>query len=99
MLAPAATVTGPANPAMLYPVPLTLACEIASAAVPVFVTVTVWLADVFTVWFPNPTALGVTLISGVDSATPVPFRVMVTGVLVALLLIEILADAVPAFMG
>jgi hypothetical protein len=41
VLAPAATVTGAASPAMLKPVPLTLACEIASAASPVFDMVTV----------------------------------------------------------
>ena len=50
-----------------------------SAAVPVFETVTVWLADVFTVWFPKLTELGVTLIAGVEAATPVPVRLTVSG--------------------
>jgi hypothetical protein len=84
---------------MPNPVPLTLACEIDSAAVPVFETVTVWLADVFTVWFPKLTALGVTLMAGLDSLTPVPVRLTVTGAIVALLLIEMLAEAGPVVMG
>jgi hypothetical protein len=65
----------------------------------VFETVTVWLADVFTVWFPKLTVLGATLIAGVDAATPVPVRLTVTGVVVALLLIEMLAEAVPVVIG
>ena len=99
VLAPAATVTGAASPVMLYPVPLTLACEIASAAAPVFVTVTVWLVDVFTVWFPNATALGVTLIAGTDAATPVPVSPIVSGEGFALLVIVTLPAAAPVAAG
>jgi hypothetical protein len=84
---------------MPNPVPLTLACEIDSAAVPVFETVTVWLADVFTVWFPKLTAPGVTLIVGVDVATPVPVRLTVIGEGLALLVIVTLPAAAPVVAG
>lgn len=99
MLAPAATVTGAVNPAMLNPVPLSVACEIARSAVPVFETFTVCVADVLTVRLPKLMAVGVALMAGADSATPVPVRLTVTGVVVALLLIEMLAEAVPVVMG
>ena len=99
MLAPAATVVGALSPDMPKPVPLTLACEIDSAAVPVFETVTVWLADVFTVWFPKLTAPGVTLIAGVDVATPVPVRPTVSGEGLALLVIVTLPAAAPVAAG
>jgi len=99
MLAPAATVSGAVSPDMLNPVPVTLACEIARAAVPVFESVTVWLAEVFTVRFPKLTVLGVTLIAGVDVATPVPVRLTLRGVLLALLLIEMLPEAAPVAVG
>jgi hypothetical protein len=65
----------------------------------VFETVTVWLADVLMVWFPKLTAAGVTLIEGVDTVTPAPVRLIVTGVLLALLLIEMVAEAVPVVVG
>ena len=55
--------------------------------------------EVFTVKLPKPTAVGVTLMAGVDSVTPVPVRLTVTGAVVALLLIEMLAEAVPVVMG
>jgi hypothetical protein len=37
--------------------------------------------------------------AGADSLTPVPVKPTARGVLVALLLIEILAEAFPAFIG
>jgi hypothetical protein len=67
--------------------------------VPVFETVTVWLADVFTVWFPKLTAPGVTLITGVDAATPVPVKPTVRGDGLALLTIEMLPAAAPVVAG
>ena len=64
-----------------------------------FESVTVWLADVFTVWFPKLTAPGVTLIAGVDVVTPVPVRLTVNGEGLALLTIEMLPEAVPVAAG
>ncbi len=60
-----------------------------------FETVTVWLADVFTVWFPKLTVPGVTLIAGVDAATPVPVRLTVNGEGLALLVIVTLPEVAP----
>src|ERR1700720_2045392 len=99
MLAPAATVIGAVSPDRLNPVPLTLACDIVSAAVPVFERVTLWLADVFTVWLPKATAPGVTLMAGVDAVTPVPVRLTISGDGLALLTIETLPEAVPVAVG
>ena len=99
MLVPAATVSGAVSPDMLKPVPLRVACEIARSAVPMFESFTVWLADVFTVRLPKLTAVGARLIAGVDVVTPVPVRLTVTGVLLALLLIEMLPEAAPAVVG
>jgi len=99
VLAPAATVIGAISPDRLKPVPLTPACEIVRSAVPVFESLTVWLAEVFTVRFPKLTALGVTLIAGVDVATPVPVRLMARGALPALLLIEMLPETAPVAVG
>jgi hypothetical protein len=65
----------------------------------VFETVTVWLADVFTVWFPKLTAPGVTLIAGADAATPVPVRLTVSGEGLALLVIVTLPAAAPVVAG
>jgi hypothetical protein len=65
----------------------------------VFESVTVWVAEPLTVTFPKLTALGVILMAGADSLTPVPVKPTARGVLVALLLIEILAEAFPAFIG
>lgn len=84
---------------MPNPVPVILVCEIARAAVPVFESVTVCVAEVFTVRFPKLSATGVTLIAGVDAATPVPVRLMTAGELPALWLIEILPEAVPVAAG
>ena len=64
-----------------------------------FETVTVWLADVFTVWLPKLTAPGVTLIAGVDVATPVPVRLTVRGEALALLMIVTLPEAAPVVAG
>ena len=99
MLAPAATVRGALSPDMLNPVPARVACEIARSALPVFESFTVWLADVFTVRLPKLTAVGARLIAGVDVVTPVPVRLTVTGVLLALLLIEMLPEAAPVAVG
>ena len=99
MLVPAATVSGAVSPDMLKPVPLRVACEIARSAVPMFESFTVWLADVFTVRLPKLTAVGARLIAGVSVVTPVPVRLTVTGVLLALLLIEMLPEAAPAVVG
>jgi hypothetical protein len=65
----------------------------------VFESVTVWVAEPLTVTFPKLTALGVTLMVGAESLTPVPVRLTVRGALVALLIIEMLAEALPAFIG
>ena len=99
MLVPAATVCGALSPDMLNPVPARVACEIARSAVPVFESFTVWLAEVLTVRLPKPTAVGVTLIAGVDVVTPVPVRLTVRGVLLALLLIDMLPEAAPVVVG
>ena len=99
VLAPAATVIGSVSPDMLNPVPARVACEIARSALPVLESFTVWLAEVLTVRLPKLTTVGVTLIAGVDAVTPVPVRLTVRGVLVALLLIEMLAEAVPVVVG
>ena len=99
MLAPAATVRGAVSPEMLKPVPARVACEIARSAVPGFESFTVWLAEVLTVMLPKLTAAGVTLIAGVDVATPVPVRLTARGVLLALLLIEMLPEAAPVAVG
>src|ERR1700722_3415045 len=50
-------------------------------------------------WFPKLTAVGVTLIEGEDAVTPAPLRLIVRGVLLALLLIERVAEAVPVVVG
>jgi hypothetical protein len=84
---------------MLNPVPLTLACDIVRSAVPVFESFTVWLAEVFTVKFPKPTDVGVTLIAGLVAATPVPVRPIVSGDGLALLVIEMLPEAAPVAVG
>ena len=99
MLVPAATATGALRPVTPNPFPARVACEIERAAVPVFESFTVWLAEVFTVRVPKLIALGVRLIAGVDVVTPVPVRLTVTGVLLALLLIEMLPKAAPAVVG
>jgi hypothetical protein len=99
MLAPAVIVTGAVSPERLNPVPLTLACDIVRAAVPVFETFTVWVAEVFTVRLPKLSAAGVTLIAGVEVATPVPVRLTTAGELPALLVIEMLPEAAPAAVG
>jgi hypothetical protein len=65
----------------------------------VFETVTVWLADVFTVWFPKLTAPGVTLIAGVDAVTPAPVRLTVSAEALALLMIVTLPAAAPVVAG
>ena len=59
----------------------------------------VWLAEVLAVKFPKATELGVTLIAGVDVATPVPVRLTVSGEGFALLTIEMLPEAVPVAAG
>jgi hypothetical protein len=84
---------------MPNPVPVILACEIERAAVPVFESVTVCVAEVFTVRLPKLTAAGVTLIAGVEVATPVPVRLTTAGELPALWFIEILPEAVPEAVG
>ena len=96
---PAATVSGAVSPDMLKPVPARVACEIARSAVPGFESFTIWLAEVLTVMLPKLTAAGVTLIAGVDVATPVPVRLTARGVLLALLLIEMLPEAAPVAVG
>ena len=55
--------------------------------------------EALTVKLPKLMAVGVALMAGVDSATPVPVRLTVTGAVVALLVIEMLAEAVPVVMG
>jgi len=55
--------------------------------------------EVLTVKLPKLTAVGVALMAGVDSVTPVPVRLTVTGAVVALLLIAMLAEAVPVVIG
>jgi hypothetical protein len=65
----------------------------------VFESVTVWVAELLTVTFPKLTALGVTVKAGTASVTPVPVRPTVRGAVVALLLIEMLAEALPVFIG
>jgi len=55
--------------------------------------------EALTVKLPKLTAVGVALMAGVDSVTPVPVRLTVTGAVVALLLIAMLAEAVPVVMG
>ena len=99
VLAPAATVVGTVSPDMLNPAPVIGASEIARAAVPVFESVTVCVAEVFTVRLPKLTAAGVTLMAGVDAATPVPVKPMTAGELPALLMIEILPAAAPVVVG
>ena len=99
MLAPAATVRGALSPDMLNPVPVRVACEIARSALPVFESFTVWLAEVLTVTLLKLAAFGVTLIAGVDEVTPVPIRLMMRGVLLALLVIEMLPEAAPVVVG
>jgi hypothetical protein len=76
-----------------------VACEIERSALPVLEIFTVWVAELLTVRFPKLTALGVTLMAGADSLTPVPVKLTVRGVLVALLLIDMLAEADPVFIG
>ena len=99
MLVPAATVCGALSPDRLKPLPATVACEIARSAAPVFESFTVWLAEVLRVRLPKLTAVGVTLIAGVDVVTPVPVRLTVRGVLLALLLIDMLPEAAPVVVG
>jgi hypothetical protein len=48
---------------------------------------------------PKATEFGVTLMAGVDVATPVPDRLTVSGEGVALLTIEMLPEAAPVVAG
>jgi hypothetical protein len=66
LLWPTARVVDGLPPVTLNPAPVTVACEMSTVAVPVFVTVTFWVALPPTATLPN-----VTLVEPADS-TPLP---------------------------
>jgi hypothetical protein len=81
---PADNVTSGAEPLRLNPLPLTLTWEMLTAELPVFVSVTLWVALALRVWVPklNEVVLGVSCGTG---AEPVPLSGIVVGDLGALL--------------
>jgi hypothetical protein len=96
VLPPAAIVAGTARPLMLKPVPDTFACEIVTPAVPVFFRLIVWVLVLPMATLPKLMLTGV----GVSCAcAPVPLKATVSGDPGALLVMEILPEALPATVG
>lgn len=81
---PADNVTRGAEPFRAKPVPVTLTWEMLTAALPVFVSMTLWLLLEFKLWIPKlrEVVLGVSCRTG---ASPVPLSGMVVGEFGALL--------------
>jgi len=96
LFAPAAILNGVVRPLMLKPVPLMVAFEIVSVAVPGFEMVTVFELVVPSVTVPKATGEGLSEISG---AIPAPDRGRVFGEVLALLVNEMLPEALPAVVG
>jgi hypothetical protein len=79
VLLPAATVIGNVNPDTEYPVPVTASWVMVSVAVPVLVTVNVWVVDEPAVTLPNdpvapPTATVVVTVGSVELAPVNPIQ-------------------------
>lgn len=89
--------SGGAIPLIVNPVPLTVAAEILTVDVVLFVNVTVWVLCVPTVTLPKTSLPGLT--ASRPLATPVPVSENAAGVLVALLTTETVALKVPAALG
>jgi hypothetical protein len=85
-------------PLRVKPVPLMLALEIATLALPVFVTVMLFVAVLPTVTLPKLTLAGFTDKLEV-AATPVPLSANAAVAVVALLTIDTLPVAAPALFG
>ena len=83
--APAAIFSGKVSPDTLNPVPVGVAAEIVSVALPVFFTVIVWEFVLPSTTLPKLTLDGVKLIRGAGAAAPVPVRLSVVGEPAALL--------------
>ena len=92
------SVTGTAAPVKENPVPLSAICEIFTLALPVFVTVTLFVEEVPVVKVPK-----LRLVALIDSvsvaATPVPLSKMDTGEFGAVLTMLSVPVAVPAAVG
>jgi hypothetical protein len=96
VLPPAAIVAGTARPLMLKPVPDTFACEIVTLAVPLFFRLIVCVLVLPMATLPKLTLAGV----GVSCAcAPVPLKAIVSGDPGALLVMEMLPEALPATAG
>lgn len=81
---------------MLKPVPLTLTCENDNVALPVFFSVITLELLLPTTTLPNETLVG---LADPSASSPVPLRAIVAGDPGALLVIEMLPEALPAVVG
>ncbi len=95
---PAARVNGRERPLTAKPAPLTLALETVTLPLPVLFRVAGWVLLPPTVTLPKLMLVGLTVSADVD-ATPVPLSATETGVLLALLTIEIVPVELPAVVG
>jgi len=96
VLPPAAIVVGTARPLMPNPVPDTFACEIVTLAVPLFFRLIVCVLVLPIATLPKLMLAGV----GVSCAcAPVPLKAIVSGDPGALLVMEMLPEALPAAVG
>jgi hypothetical protein len=95
-LPPAAMVVAVERPVMLNPAPVTVTCENVRVVLPLFVKVMVWELLLPIATFPKLTLVGEAAIS---AWRPVPLKAMVAGDPGALLVMEMLPDALPADVG
>ena len=91
-------VTGTLTPLSVYPVPVTLICEICTLALPVFVIVSFFVDDVPVLTFPNARLVPLNE-SVCDTATPVPLNATVVGELGELLAMLTVPARLPAVVG
>jgi hypothetical protein len=96
VLAPAAIVVDVLKPVWPNPVPLTVTCENDSVALPALRSVTCCEFVVPTAMLPKGTLVGV---AEICACTPVPLSESVAGEFGALLVIEMLPEALPAAVG
>ena len=93
---PALIVAGSVNPLMLKPVPVALAAEIVTLAVPEFVKVMTWEPLLPTRTLPKLTLEG---FAESVACVPVPLNEIMAGDPGALLVIEMLPEALPVVVG
>ena len=96
LVPPAAIFRGVVSPLIVKPVPLIVALEIDSVALPALVIVTVLGLLLPSVTVPNATGEGLSEICG---ATPAPLKGRVFGELLALLVSVMLPDTFPVTVG